>query len=114
MAFASSTATRNWPRSWAAMISAHADRASGSRSAACGQVAFDGVNRDHYFQGMTIEPARPQRSGRAIVSRCVPEKVAGVDSEKIGRQEDQPSPPMSVHSSLQGQGIKSSFMALPP
>ena len=58
-------ATRSLPKSWAAMTFAHADRASGSRNAACGQGAFDGVNRDHYFQGMN-KALLGGKSGRAF------------------------------------------------
>lgn len=49
-----STATSCWRKSWAGTISAPAVPANASRSAVSRKAAFDGVNRDHYFQGLTV------------------------------------------------------------
>lgn len=48
----SSTATKCLRKSSAETISAHAVRANASKNAVSRKAAFDGVNRDYFFQGL--------------------------------------------------------------
>jgi hypothetical protein len=51
--------TNNWRRNLDATICVLAAAASNSNDAACERAAFDGVNRDDYFQGRLVSVRQP-------------------------------------------------------